>query len=223
MSTYFDNLVCLCKNAFSNKKYLVLPKALRVLTRIFMLPAYVLFLIYIAFGFLIVVIYNIIISPNQFLHKILHDEAVTLNGAAQFILYFISWPLIFFYYVLVASLTTVLLIMYLFAMITAYIASLGAFKINIELSKQVVEKDEVYDVKKLKILSILFVIANILIITYVVFDGITLFNDLYHYYREREFINTFIETTLRFAFFVNLTVSLLFTTLGFNRAIEKKQ
>lgn len=127
---YLKSTTNLLKESFKMKKYAQMNKFLAILTVILMLPFIVPSvllgggLIYSTF------LFKAYKMPIDFLHSLLHEEAKDLKGAAQFAVYFLCFPLVFFLYALVALTLIGIIFDYAILALLSYIWTLGGFRFH---------------------------------------------------------------------------------------------
>lgn len=131
---YMKGTSSLLKEAFKLKKYKAMPSALAVLTAIFMSP-WILGTFFLAVAnYVLGFFFKTMTAPIDYLHSLANKEGKEVKHATQFIIYCISWPLIFFLYASVAATVFLLTITYALLSCFCYIASLGGFRFHLFLS-----------------------------------------------------------------------------------------
>ena len=145
---YFDSAFRLAKEIVALKRYKKMHLALAIVTGVVLLPLFLCFFVGIGLLFVTSILFTIIQAPLTYLHNIVREEGEKVKHATQFIIYFISWPVIFLLYFFYASLTLFIHILYILSMGLGYVVSLGAIRFHINPEEEVitkeVEKEEQY-------------------------------------------------------------------------------
>ncbi len=130
------------------KKYKAMPLPLAIITGVLMLPFAV-----VAFGltvalYLLGYLFSVISMPTQKLHKLLKDEGQSVKHATQFVIYALTWAVVFGAYAALSGFMIALTILYTLFSIFTYICTLGGFKFHVFASDEdlCVETEGVYDV-----------------------------------------------------------------------------
>lgn len=195
---FLSKMVVLLKEAFRFKKYKAMHPALAVFTGIFMLPlvlasaALVVALASLSFMF------AVLSAPVKYLHDILHGEGQTVKHATQTVLYLISWPVIFFLYVLMSFLLILILPTYAALAILTYAWSLGGFKFHIFMNKV---EDISIEVKGryTLVLPLVFICVGALVAVLLpMIDGIDLYLELFANYMERMFVPLYVPIYVKY-------------------------
>ncbi len=125
----------LLQEVFKLKKYKAMSPFFAVLTAIFMSPwILVAFLLAVA-SYILGFFFKTMTAPIDYLHSLVNKEGKDVKHATQFIIYAISWPLIFFLYATVSVTLFTLTVVYALLSCVCYIASLGGFRFHIFLSE----------------------------------------------------------------------------------------
>ena len=127
---YTQKATNLLKEAFTLKKYKAMPLLLAILTGICMIPVLFADLIVAGFVYLFGFFFNLALAPIKFLHAILSNEGKDLKHATQFVIYFLSWSIVFAGYVYLAVSVFFLSFFYAILSMLTYICSLGGFKFH---------------------------------------------------------------------------------------------
>ncbi len=128
---YLDKMSALLKEAFKFKKYKAMPAGLAVFVGILMLPLVIVSFIVTAILSLLGFAFAVCTSPVKFLHVVVNNEGKEVKHATQFIIYFISWPLVFFCYAMMSVLLLFIVPTYAILSILLYIWSFGGFRFHI--------------------------------------------------------------------------------------------
>lgn len=120
----------LLKEAFAFKKYKAMHPALAVFTAIFTCLYMVAGLVAAACTYALGIIFNFIKAPIVSLQAIVNREGKEVNSPAQFIIYFISWPVVFGLYAVASVMLIPLSILYFATVVLSYIWTLGGFKFH---------------------------------------------------------------------------------------------
>lgn len=133
---FFEQVQRLGKEFFDFKKYKLLHPALAVFVGLFVSPFAVLFILALGFCFLLSFFFAFIEEPIDYLHRILRGEGEVVKTPTQFIVYFFSWPFLFFLYAFFALSRFIGIIVYFSAVLYGYIASLAGFKFHISPNEE---------------------------------------------------------------------------------------
>lgn len=127
---YLDRVVTLLKEAFALKKYKAMHPALAIFVGIFMLPF---FLFSVMMGVSLIIsafAFKVVKMPIDFLHGLVHSEGQQVKHATQFVIYWLSWPLIFTLYALLSFSLLGITFSYAVLSINTYIWTLGGYKFH---------------------------------------------------------------------------------------------
>lgn len=158
----------LFKEAFKFKKYKAMPAFFAVVVGIcqipFVLMSFVVAAIVYVFNFFI----KIIAYPAEQIHGVVRHEKDEVRLGAEIVIYFVSWPTIFFLYSLLIFSTFLLNILYIFVALPTFIWSLGGFKFHLLLSDaKDIEKEVTGKYNKIVLIVFVSVLALLLIAAYV--------------------------------------------------------
>ena len=128
---YLKKTGLLLKEAFKFKRYQAMHPALAVFTGIFMIPFVLIGMLLTAVLSLFSFVLNILLTPLKHIHSLVHTEGQQVNHATQFWIYFLSWPVILFYYVACSLLFAFVYVLYALLSIVTYVYTLGGFKFHI--------------------------------------------------------------------------------------------
>ena len=187
---YLSKISELFGEAFKLKKYKVMPVILAVLAFILMFPilfaSFLVALILFVFAF----VFETNISLVKSLHNILSNEASTAHPAAQFVLYWVSWPLVFSLYITEGLLLCVMVPLYAILSVLVYIWSFGGIKFHLFARKN--DDISIEVPKQYKLIPALFVaIGCSFLVLIPLLHGIFHLIDLYYDYNEKMFIYDF--------------------------------
>ena len=130
-----DSMRKLMREAFKLKKYKAMNKALSILTAIAMLPMIACSLVFAGVYFCMAYFHKIITDPLKALHGLVNSEGKDVRHAPQTVIYIISWPIIFYLYVVEAFMIPILSIMYAITSAFTYVWTLGGYKFHISPEK----------------------------------------------------------------------------------------
>lgn len=181
---FYNQVLRLAREFFKFKKYKTLHPVIAIFTGIFLLPFAALFIVELGVLFIFTILFSFIEAPTKYLHNILSEEGQKVQHATQFIIYFISWPLIFLCYALYAAFTLLIVVYYFICQTLGYVASLGGYKFHASPYEENIEK-EVNG--KYNIQAAIFIGVHALIVLIALITAIVIFAELYKYYREAEF------------------------------------
>ena len=125
-------------------------------------------------------------APVKYLHDILHGEGQSVKHATQTVVYMISWPIVFFLYVLMSFLLLLIIPTYALLSVLTYAWSLGGFKFHLFMDKVDDISIEVHG--RYLALPIVFIIVGYLLVFLIpMIHGVILYSDLYSRYLEKLF------------------------------------
>lgn len=132
---YLDKMSALLKEAFKFKKYKAMPPLLAVFLGILVIPFVFASFIVTAMLACLSFSFAIFTSPVKCLHGLVNKEGKEVRHATQFVVYLISWPLIFFCYAMMTLLLLLILPTYALLSILLYVWSFGGFKFHLFVSE----------------------------------------------------------------------------------------
>lgn len=207
---YLSKVTSLLREAFKFKKYEAMHPFLAVITGITMIPFVAISLILSAFLIIDCFLFKIAKLPIDFLHNLVNQEGKEVKHATQFIIYFISWPLIFVLYALISFMLLWISIAYAIVSCIIYIWTLGGFKFHLYAN----EADDIsIEVNgRYNALAIVYVCVQAAILLFIpIIHGTVLYADLYYNYMEQYFssdfaaaYNIYYRLGVAFAFFYSL-------------------
>ena len=203
----------LLAEAFKMKKYNAMHLALSVCTFILMLPILLFSLIVAAILAVLCFTFTVLSSPVKYLHDLVHTEGQSVKHATQVVIYLISWPLVFFLYVLMSITLLLIIPTYALLSILLYAWSLGGFKFHLFANTH--EDISVEVNGRYLVLPIVFiVIGALLLLLMPLFHGIFLYADLYKNYMEAQFLDNFTSIYLGY-FYLHCIFAFLYSIIGF--------
>ena len=192
---FFEQSKRLAGEFLKFKKYKNMAPVLAVFVGIFLIPFALFFFLGLGMLFLSCMLFYLLESPLNYLHGVVKTEGKETHPATCFIIYFISWPLIFLLYVSYAFLTFFIHAFYLGTTIAGYIASLGGFKFHITPNEQDIEvKNTPKGPFNIVALVYILIVAVLILITIVI--AVSTYNNLYYYSREAHFWYQFYPTLI---------------------------
>jgi hypothetical protein len=213
---FLAKISTLLKEIFKFKKYKAMHPALAVFTGILMLPFVVASFAVIGAYACLAFTFAIISSPVKYLHEILFAEGQKIKHLSQGIIYLISWPLVFAWYVVVSGYYIVLNLLYAVISILAFIWSLGGFKFH--LFPQCAEDISIEVQGRYKVLPAVYVIVALIVLVLIpIGHGIGLYNVLWLEYWEDQFTEIFFSTHYPPYIYVHILFSILYSLIGFAR------
>ena len=132
------------------KRFRSFPIGLSILLGILVSPLMLIFVLMMFTLFIGSIIYSLLSSPIEYLHKILKDEIKEKHVAVQVVLYLISWGVLFALYFIFAFFSFYLFILYFFTSVIGWLASLSGYKFHILANEENIELDIPVHVKKEK-------------------------------------------------------------------------
>lgn len=213
---FLQKLGVLLKEAFKFKKYKTMHPALAVFTGIFMIPLVLISFVLVAVVAVLEFFFSVLTSPVKYLHAVVHDEGKVVMHATQFIIYFISWPLVFMLYALMSFLIVLIVPIYALLSITVYIWTLGGFKFHLYMNKY--EDISIETSGRCCWLSIVFIIVSSFISIIVPsIHGVIHFVDLYANYIENTFIESFVGSVYPMYLGIQILFASVYSLIGFSR------
>lgn len=218
---FLGKMSALLKEAFKFKKYKAMNPALAVFTGLLMLPIVVASFAVTAMLAAVCFAFNVLSSPVKFLHGIVTAEGKDVKHATQFIIYFISWPLVFFTYAIMSFLLLLIIPTYALLSFLTYVWSLGGFKFHLFVTNAddiSIEVDGRYSVLPW---VYIFVGLAILVIAPVI-HGTVHFVDLWNNFLEATFFGTFFGGIYGNYMSAHVVFSILYSLIGFARFPKAK-
>ena len=128
---FLKSTTTVLQEAAKLKKYKAMPLWQAIVTGIFMLPIAVVCAAIAVVLYVVGYIFSVASLPIQKLHALLHTEGQSVKHATQFIIYFLSWSVVFTSYAVLTFFTIALTALYTLFSITAYLFTLGGFKFHV--------------------------------------------------------------------------------------------
>lgn len=160
---FFENTKRLALEFLAFKKYKQLNKVLAVFVGLFMAPWMLVFAFMLAWTFLSAIFFTVIEAPIKFLHNLIKDETKEHHLAFRMLIYYLSWPIIFIFYVFYALMIVDIYVMYIFTQAFGYVASLGGFHFHITPLQERIDKDVDFERKHNKAALIHVIVAAVLL------------------------------------------------------------
>lgn len=184
---FFNKMKKLANEFFAFKKYKAMHPVVAVFTGICLLPFAAGFILGIGILFLLSVILSFFDSPLTYLHNVVREQGKEVRCAAEFIIYFISWPLLFLLYSLYALFTFVYYLFYFATVVDGYIASLVGFKFHISPLEEY-ESINLPEGKRYTVQGAVYAGIVLFLILVLGIYAIVLYNVLYYSYQEGLFL-----------------------------------
>ena len=211
---FLDKMSALLKEAFKFKKYKAMHPAFAVFVGLFMLPVVVASFAVTAILAVLSFIYEIVAAPVRYIHGIVNNEGKQLMHATQFIVYLISWPLMFVAYAVIALMLIVIFPIYALLSFCLYVWSLGGFKFHLFPSFAGDISIEVNG--KYRVLPAIFIAGSSIVLLIVPFvDGVLYYVELYKYYLEGEFVSTFFGGVYLGYIAIHTAIAVLYSLIAF--------
>jgi hypothetical protein len=132
---FSKGMTTLFKESFKFKKYKAMHPFFAVVVGLCQIP-------YVLISFLVAAIIcvfdfiaGVLAYPIEQVHGLIRREKNEVRGAAEAIIYFLSWPFLFFFYILLTFMTFMLNVLYVIAALSTFIWSLGGFKFHLFLAR----------------------------------------------------------------------------------------
>ena len=211
---FLDKMSTLLKEAFKFKKYKAMHPVFAVLVGLFMLPVVVASFAVTALVAILGFIYEVVSAPVRSIHGIVNKEGKEAMHATQFIIYLVSWPLIFVAYVVIALMLVVIFPLYALLSFVLYVWTLGGFKFHLFPS---FAEDISIEVKgTYRVLPIVFIAVSAVVLLIVPFvDGFTYYLELYKYYLEGEFVASFFGNIYLGYIGIHAAIAVLYSLIAF--------
>lgn len=211
---FFEHVKRLAIAFFKFERLKNMHPVLAVLCAILASPFMVAFLSYIAILFFQSILLSIFRTPIECLHSIMKKEGNEVKTATQVVIYFFSWPLLFFLYFLFYLTTFLFYLTYFFAATFGFIASFCGYKYHVSpLEEDISIKlplDE-YLIRPIVYVAVVFILFLILGIA-----AIATYNALYTNYQEEYFLVNFLPTMMVIGSLYTL-FSFIYIPVAFNR------
>lgn len=189
---YLNKISELYTEAFKFKKYKAMPPVLAVFSGLLMIPIYFFSFCVSAVLFILAFIFETNISFIKSVHSILSNEAKTVHPAAQFVIYWVAWPLVFSLYVIEGSLLCAMIPIYAFLSVLVYIWSFGGIKFHMFAKKDDNIAIEAPD--RIKVIPLIFVIIGYSLLVFIpAVHGVFHLIELYYDYIEYRFVYDFTQ------------------------------
>lgn len=217
---YLQKMGILLREAFQFKKYKAMPIVIAILSGIVMIPLVLLSFFLVALFSLVAFVFSVVLLPVKAIHGIVQNEGKNTMHAPQFIIYFISWTIIFVLYMVLALLVPVIFVLYAALSVTTYIWSFCGFRFHLFPTEENISVDVngTY-----MILPLIYAcIGWILFIIPPTIRGAFLFADLYKHYREAEFLHYLLLYILPKSICFQNLFSTLFALIGFSKLPKKR-
>ena len=210
----------LLKEAFTFRKYKAMHNVLAVFTGILMIPIVIASFLATAVFAALAFTFSILASPVKYLHEIVRGEREGVKHATQFIIYLISWPTVFFLYVLMSGLLLLMLPTYALLTFLLYVWSLGGFKFHLfpnQYDDLSIEVEGRY-----RYLPLIFIIiGGMTTVVVPMVHGVIHFVDLYEMYMERFFGISFFGGIYPDYISIFSAFAVLYSLIGFARNPKK--
>lgn len=158
----------LFKEAFKFKKYKAMPLPFAIIVGICQIGSTISSFLIAGFIYLLNFIMKLFAFPVEQIHGVIHNEKDQVKAGAQTVIYLVSWPMIFFSYVLLIFSTFVLNFLYIFLAIDTYIWTLGGFKFHLLLSDaKDIEKNVEGKYNKKALIAFVIVLGILLVAAFV--------------------------------------------------------
>ena len=128
---FMQSATLVLKEATKLKKYKAMPLGLAIATGVLMLPVLLVSASFAVVLYVLGYLFSVICLPTKKLHELLHNEGQSVKHATQFVVYFLSWSIVFTAYAVLSFFLIVLTILYSIFSILTYVWSLGGFKFHV--------------------------------------------------------------------------------------------
>ena len=215
---FLKKMTALLREAFRFKKYKAMSPVLAVFTGILMIPMVLASFAAAAFFAILGFLFNVFSAPVKYLHDIVRGEGQIVKHATQAIVYLISWPAVFFFYLIMSGLLLLILPAYACLSFYLYVWSLGGFKFHLfpnQADDIAIEVEGQYN-----LLPVVFIIIGGIVTVFIPFiHGIIHFADLYEVYLERYFLQSFFGVGGIYGTYISIhnAFAVLYTLIGFAR------
>lgn len=210
---YFNRTLNLIKESFTFKKYKAMNPVLAILVGVTMIPFVVSGLVWFALTLILSGIFKIIKSPIDYLKDLTTSQGEKVHPATQFIIYFISWPLIFIFYVAYAAVVALINLSYAITSLEAFIWTLGGFKFHLLINDTEDIAIEVEGRYSFKLVLVYVCIAYVLLFAIPLIESVITYAVLYYNYQEQLFNFELIYSKYTAVFEI---FSMLYVIIGFS-------
>lgn len=128
-------MTTLFKESFKFKKYKALHPFFAVVVGLCQIPYVLISFLVAAVIYVFDFIVGVLAYPIEQVHGLIRREKDEVRSPAEAVIYFLSWPFLFFFYILLTFMTFVLNVLYVVAALSTFIWSLGGFKFHLFLSR----------------------------------------------------------------------------------------
>ena len=132
---FSKGMTTLLKESFKFKKYKALHPFFAVVVGLCQLPYVLISFLTAAVIYVFDFIVGVLAYPFEQVHGLIRREKDEVRGAAEAVIYFLSWPFLFLFYIILTFMTFVLNVLYVVAALTTFIWSLGGFEFHLFLSR----------------------------------------------------------------------------------------
>ena len=132
---FSKGMTTLLKESFKFKKYKALHPFFAVVVGLCQLPYVLISFLTAAVIYVFDFIVGVLAYPFEQVHGLIRREKDEVRGSAEAVIYFLSWPFLFLFYIILTFMTFVLNVLYVVAALTTFIWSLGGFKFHLFLSR----------------------------------------------------------------------------------------
>ena len=218
---YLQKMGILLREAFQFKKYKAMPVGFAILSGILMIPLVLSSFFIIAFFSVVAFLFSVVLLPVKAFHSVVRNEGEHAMHATQFIIYFISWPVISLLYIVLSLLVPILFVLYAALSLTTYIWSFCGFRFHLFPME---ENISINVNGNYTILPVIYACIGWILFVFVpMFHGIVVFSELYAHYREKEFVYYFLICIFPQYICCQNLFSTLFASIGFSRLPKKKE
>jgi hypothetical protein len=132
---FSKGMTTLFKESFKFKKYKAMHPFFAVVVGLCQIPYVLISFLVAAIIYVFDFIAGVLAYPIEQVHGLIRREKNEVRGAAEAIIYFLSWPFLFFFYILLTFMTFMLNVLYVIAALSTFIWSLGGFKFHLFLAR----------------------------------------------------------------------------------------
>lgn len=220
---FLNKMVTVLKEAFKFKKYKAMSPALAVFTGILMIPVVLISFVMVAILSVLSFAFAVCYMPIKYLHHTVNTEGQNVKHATQAVIYLISWPIVFFFYVLMSLLVLLIFPAYAAFSFFTYVWTLGGFKFHLFANQSDDISIEVNG--KYNALPVVFVVVGAILLVFIpIIHSIIHYFELYANYMEKFFFKSFFGQGGIYSDYVSVHTlfAILYTLIGFAPNPKKK-
>lgn len=168
-------MTTLLKESFKFKKYKALHPFFAVVVGLCQLPYVLISFLTAPAIYLFDFFVGLMVYPIEQVHGLIRREKDEVRSPAEAVIYFLSWPFLFFLYIILTFMTFALNVLYVVAALSTFIWSLGGFKFHLFLARAGDIKKDVKGKYPHAVSTVFMVIIGVLFVLLPIVLGLILF------------------------------------------------